>query len=82
MPFTSKLFAILLLAISASSAHAFVAPKGTTSLTQLPPVTAQTSTTALSERQWNFNEGQSPWGLKKNAEVWNGRVSQVRTDFF
>jgi hypothetical protein len=27
---------------------------------------------------WNFNEGQAPWGLKKNAEIWNGRVSQVR----
>mmetsp|Transcript_749 Transcript_749/g.981 ORF Transcript_749/g.981 Transcript_749/m.981 type:complete len:132 (+) Transcript_749:86-481(+) len=36
-----------------------------------------TSTTALSERRWNFNEGQTPWGLKRNAEVWNGRVAQM-----
>jgi hypothetical protein len=36
------------------------------------------TTTVLSERRWNFNEGQSPWGLKKNAEIWNGRLAQVR----
>ena len=28
-------------------------------------------------RRWNFNEGQSPWGLKVNAEIWNGRAAQV-----
>jgi hypothetical protein len=39
--------------------------------------TASTTTTALQERRWNFNSGQSPWGLKKNAEIWNGRVSQM-----
>lgn len=39
--------------------------------------TRTSTTTRLSERQWNFNEGQSPWGLKKNAEIWNGRVAQV-----
>jgi hypothetical protein len=31
----------------------------------------------LADRQWNFNEGRSPWGLKKNAEIWNGRAAQV-----
>lgn len=31
----------------------------------------------LAERQWNFNDGQAPWGLKKNAEIWNGRVAQM-----
>lgn len=25
----------------------------------------------------NFNEGRSPFGLKKNAEVWNGRIAMV-----
>ena len=35
------------------------------------------STTALSERRWNFNDGQGPFGLKKNAEIWNGRVAQM-----
>ena len=32
----------------------------------------------LNERQWNFNEmGRSPWGMKKNAEIWNGRMAQM-----
>ena len=39
--------------------------------------TQSSSTTALSERQWNFNNGRSPFGLKKNAEIWNGRVAQM-----
>jgi len=38
---------------------------------------APSSSTQLFERQWNFNEGRSPWGLKKNAEIWNGRVAQM-----
>mmetsp|Transcript_23627 Transcript_23627/g.33888 ORF Transcript_23627/g.33888 Transcript_23627/m.33888 type:complete len:186 (-) Transcript_23627:87-644(-) len=34
--------------------------------------------TALAERQWNFNsDGRNPWGVKRNAEVWNGRVAQM-----
>lgn len=28
-------------------------------------------------RQWNFNEGRGPFGLKKNAEIWNGRFAQM-----
>ena len=39
---------------------------------------ASSSSTALEERRWNFNEGQSPWGMKQNAEIWNGRFAQVR----
>ena len=36
------------------------------------------SRVALNERQWNFNEtGRSPWGMKKNAEIWNGRMAQM-----
>ncbi len=35
------------------------------------------SSVALQERRWNFNDGQSPWGMKKNAEIWNGRFAQV-----
>lgn len=69
-----KIFAFLLLVIFAACADAFVQPQATRSITQS---SAPTSVTSLSERQWNFNEGQSPWGLKKNAEIWNGRVSQV-----
>jgi len=33
--------------------------------------------TALSERQWNFNRGRGPFGMKKNAEIWNGRAAQM-----
>ena len=41
-------------------------------------ISSSSSSTNLSmSRQWNFNEGRSPFGLKKNAEIWNGRVAQV-----
>lgn len=33
--------------------------------------------TVLMERRWNFNEAREPWGMKKNAEIWNGRVAQM-----
>jgi hypothetical protein len=45
---------------------------------------AMSSSTALAEkvalRTWNLNReaGSSPFGLDLNAEVWNGRVAQVR----
>ena len=39
---------------------------------------ATSTTTSLQERRWNFNDGQGPFGFKKNAEIWNGRVAQVR----
>merc|ERR1712232_1193613 len=35
------------------------------------------STTKLMARRWNFNEGRGPFGLKNNAEIWNGRAAQV-----
>merc|ERR1712115_481157 len=42
------------------------------------PLLEDCSTTSLSMgRQWNFNEGRQPWGLKNNAEIWNGRVAQM-----
>lgn len=74
-----KIFVALLLAVAVFSTQAFQLNKAT-SLTQIPSVTKRTTATALSERRWNFNEGQGPWGLKKNAEIWNGRVAQVRSD--
>ncbi|CAJ1957200.1 unnamed protein product [Cylindrotheca closterium] len=70
-----RLLAFLLLAIFAASSNAFVQPRAAGSISQ--STAAPPSVTALFERQWNFNEGQSPWGLKKNAEIWNGRVSQM-----
>jgi hypothetical protein len=77
----SKLFVALLLAVVALSANAFPVNQKTTtnSLTQFSSAaTVRPAATALSGRKWNFNEGQAPWGLKQNAEIWNGRVAQVR----
>ena len=78
-----KTFFVAILTLLVSSAQAFVAPKSNTvsSNSFKTPVTQSinsfgTSTT-LNERQWNFNEGRGPFGLKKNAEIWNGRVAQV-----
>lgn len=39
--------------------------------------TKMTTSSSLNERRWNFNDGQSPWGMKKNAEIWNGRFAQM-----
>jgi hypothetical protein len=67
---------------------AFVTPQGKIVTNKSRTATATTTTTnsitntALHERQWNFNEGQGPFGLKKNAETWNGRVAQVRSFSF
>ena len=75
----AKIMCLLALAVSCMTANAFVS--------KLPQRIAQPivsdpfvelSSTALSERRWNFNEGQGPFGMKKNAETWNGRVAQVR----
>lgn len=63
----------LLFVTLVSSASAFAPPSRQTS-----SIRQQTSTTELAEgRRWNFNEGKAPWGLKRNAEIWNGRVAQV-----
>ena len=40
------------------------------------------SKTMLMERRWNFNEARGPFGMKKNAEIWNGRAAQVSQVFF
>ena len=73
---TSRICTFLLLALAAISTSAFVTGKPSAVSTSIPSVT-QPTTTSLAERQWNFNEGRAPWGLKKNAEIWNGRVAQV-----
>ena len=63
-----------------TAVEGFVAPlQGSQRAVSTADVTEyKSSTTMLNERQWNFNEGQGPWGVKKNAEIWNGRVAQVR----
>ena len=79
---TTRFISLIVLALSSFSANAFVTVSQTSGLklarTAAPESSASiTSNSALSERRWNFNDGQAPWGLKKNAEIWNGRVSQV-----
>ncbi len=73
---------IALFALLFSSVNGFVTPS-TKSITRMPtasiPTTPITTTTTSLEmgRQWNFNEGRGPFGLKKNAEIWNGRFAQM-----
>ena len=75
-----QIIAVLLI----GAAQAFAPPTShsvRSSISQQPTQQYNTiptpSTTARSERQWNFNEGRGPWGMKKNAEIWNGRVAQM-----
>mmetsp|Transcript_11965 Transcript_11965/g.14063 ORF Transcript_11965/g.14063 Transcript_11965/m.14063 type:complete len:143 (-) Transcript_11965:278-706(-) len=77
-------FAVL--ATLALNSNAFVTPQSntiSTRNTQTPPIAfpslseSPITTTSLMARQWNFNEGRKPWGLKNNAEIWNGRVAQM-----
>ena len=77
-----KSFFAILLAIFLSSTQAFVAPKSRSTVSanafqKSVPATESLTSTTLNERQWNFNNGREPWGLKKNAEIWNGRVAQM-----
>ena len=79
---------VILALVGAAQAFAPMSHNSVRSITNTQPTTQQSSsfknfpsssssTTALSERQWNFNEGRGPWGMKKNAEIWNGRVAQM-----
>jgi hypothetical protein len=63
-----------------SSTQAFCSPQKALATCTRTNKVASVPSTQLAERRWNFNEGRSPWGLKKNAEIWNGRVAQVRYD--
>lgn len=84
-----RTLAVLLVALVAS-ASAFV-PSPNSHNNQQPTPVSQLRTadltgttgavrlgaTALHERQWNFNRGRGPFGMKKNAEIWNGRAAQM-----
>lgn len=77
-----KSFFAILFAIFLCSTQAFVAPKSrstvsTNAFQKSVLATESLTSTTLNERQWNFNNGRGPWGLKKNAEIWNGRVAQM-----
>lgn len=73
---STKTLLLLLVALVAST-RAFVPAQPHRGVAMRPPSTSPWSS-ALHERRWNFNDGQAPWGFKKNAEVWNGRLAQVR----
>jgi hypothetical protein len=73
-----KSFLLAILTLFFASTHAFVTPKSINTLQQHKHTSISSiSSTSLNERQWNFNQGRGPWGLKKNAEIWNGRVAQM-----
>ena len=70
---------LLFLTQNVQNAAAFLTPNKpnmSKALNTIPIVTPSSST-ALLERRWNFNEGRGPWGFKKNAEIWNGRMAQM-----
>eukprot|EP00957_Ditylum_brightwellii_P134231 10233492-Ditylum_brightwellii.AAC.1 len=69
---------VALLVVFLSTTTAFAPPSTSISSVQKQSVATVVSSTALNERQWNFNEGRGPWGMKKNAEIWNGRAAQLR----
>lgn len=51
--------------------------------TNVPPSSSRSSSSKSSKaqetRRWNFNlPGESPFGMRRNAEVWNSRVAMVR----
>lgn len=81
--FSSRsLLAVLAMIALASTTVAFVQTTRSSAAASFSsarpfPFAGDSSTTQLSERRWNFNEGQSPWGMKMNAETWNGRVAQI-----
>lgn len=72
-------FVLLVLSSIRLQSSAFVVLR-TSSKASLATKNNRVQATALQERRWNFNEGQAPWGFKKNAEIWNGRVAQVNND--
>mmetsp|Transcript_1326 Transcript_1326/g.1833 ORF Transcript_1326/g.1833 Transcript_1326/m.1833 type:complete len:136 (-) Transcript_1326:225-632(-) len=77
MTMSKRTLAIVVMTLMAmlSTTTAFApVPTRNTNVVRVP--SASTST-ELFARTWNFNEGRSPWGLKKNAEIWNGRVAQM-----
>ena len=84
---TMKQFSMLLvLALSAISVTQAFTPNsrvtlGNTHASHTSKV-AQSNTMLMAENPYNYNEGQSPWGLKKNGEIWNGRVAMVGTRSF
>ncbi|GMI07809.1 hypothetical protein TrRE_jg7231 [Triparma retinervis] len=57
-----------------STCHLSTSTSSPNTITQ---IFTSSKSTHLNDRQWNFNDGRAPWGMKNNAEIWNGRVAQV-----
>mmetsp|Transcript_14523 Transcript_14523/g.24070 ORF Transcript_14523/g.24070 Transcript_14523/m.24070 type:complete len:129 (+) Transcript_14523:92-478(+) len=64
----------LLFIVVVSSVSAFAPPATSVSIRTQQQASP---TELLAGRRWNFNEGRSPWGMKRNAEIWNGRMAQM-----
>mmetsp|Transcript_24925 Transcript_24925/g.51029 ORF Transcript_24925/g.51029 Transcript_24925/m.51029 type:complete len:149 (+) Transcript_24925:78-524(+) len=96
MPFKRTL-AVLFVALLVASSSAFAPIRNNNkapSAQQIPASQLRTANayaissgssrlgaTSLNERQWNFNRGRGPFGMKKNAEIWNGRMAQIGFTF-
>ena len=72
-----KTYLLTIFALLFSVSQGFVVPKSNSIVSSKPSSFQQQTSTALNERQWNFNNGRGPFGLKKNAEIWNGRAAQM-----
>lgn len=72
-----KLSLFALFAILFTSVNGFATPKNTLMTTRTAAPQIASTTSLEMGRQWNFNEGRGPFGLKKNAEIWNGRAAQM-----
>ena len=70
------LCALCVAACFLGTAEAFNAAPSSNMLTRKHSRVERTAS-VLHERKWNFNDGQGPFGMKKNAEIWNGRLAQV-----
>mmetsp|Transcript_47308 Transcript_47308/g.47759 ORF Transcript_47308/g.47759 Transcript_47308/m.47759 type:complete len:162 (-) Transcript_47308:614-1099(-) len=87
--FPRSLLSIFIFAVAALRSHSFTPPltgvaqirqtrQNVLSTSPLNPVVSFHTETSLSMgRRWNFNDGYGPFGLKNNAEIWNGRVAQM-----
>ena len=72
-----RLLGVLTVVLAAVSTSAFAPVRSIGARPVVEKSPATISGTTLFDRRWNFNEGREPWGMKANAEIWNGRVAQM-----
>jgi hypothetical protein len=68
---------LLLSAFVATPSTAFTS--GHASLRDSPAIATNLQQASATTTTWNLNKSGSPFGFDLNAEVWNGRVAQVRS---